>query len=146
GRDARGVDRDLRPRRDAGLRRRAPTLGAAARALVRRAASRLHDYASPPRLVAHVTGGLEVQLSLALGAFRLDVALAREGPGVTAVFGPSGAGKSTLLRCLAGLEPAARGRIVVDGETWLDSARGRVLPAHRRRVGLVFQDGGLFRH
>ncbi|HEY8494215.1 MAG TPA: molybdenum ABC transporter ATP-binding protein [Myxococcota bacterium] len=93
-----------------------------------------------------MTGGLEAELSLALGAFRLDVALAREGPGVTAVFGPSGAGKSTLLRCLAGLEPAARGRIVVDGETWLDSARGRVLPAHRRRVGLVFQDGGLFRH
>jgi len=93
-----------------------------------------------------VTGAVEVRFGLALGGFRLDAELAMAGPGVTALFGPSGSGKSTLLRCVAGLEPAARGRIVVGDEVWLDSERGIALPAHRRRVGLVFQDSGLFPH
>jgi molybdate transport system ATP-binding protein len=63
---------------------------------------------------------------------------------VTAVFGPSGCGKTTLLRAVAGLEPAARGRLRIDGETWQD-ARGFV-PPHRRAVGYVFQEPSLFSH
>lgn len=90
--------------------------------------------------------GVEARVELALGGFQLDAALALPGAGVTAVLGPSGSGKSTLLRCLAGLAPAARGRIVVDDEVWLDSTRGIVLPTHRRRVGMVFQDSNLFPH
>lgn len=93
-----------------------------------------------------MTAGLDARVELALGAFRLDAALAAPAGGVTAVLGPSGSGKSTLLRCLAGLEPGARGRIAVGGEVWLDSARGVRVPAHRRRVGLVFQDSNLFPH
>ncbi len=34
------------------------------------------------------------------------------GPGLVGVVGSTGSGKSTLLRCLAGLHPAARGRLV----------------------------------
>jgi molybdate transport system ATP-binding protein len=93
-----------------------------------------------------VTPEISARIALGLGAFRLDVALGAPGAGVTAVLGPSGSGKSTLLRCLAGLEPAARGHIEVGGRLWLDSERGVVEPAHRRRIGLVFQDTALFPH
>lgn len=57
---------------------------------------------------------------------------------VLVVFGPNGAGKSTLLRLLAGLEPATRGRI------WLDGRELTGVPTHRRGVGMVFQDLALF--
>lgn len=85
-------------------------------------------------------------MELALGDFRLEAAITLPGPGVTALLGPSGSGKSTLLRCLAGLEPAARGRITSGDEVWLDSQAGIALPAHRRGVGVVFQDSALFPH
>ena len=88
---------------------------------------------------------LDIDVSVALGDFRLEVAQALPFAGITAVFGPSASGKSTLLRALAGLEPA-RGRIVVAGNPWLDSTRGVALPAFRRRVGFLFQDARLFRH
>lgn len=57
---------------------------------------------------------------------------------VTALLGPSGCGKSSLLRAIAGLEPLAAGTIC-----W----RGRDMapvPVHRRRFGVMFQDGQLF--
>ena len=57
-----------------------------------------------------------------------------------AVLGPSGSGKSTLLRAIAGLEPAASGHVFLDGA---DLAG---VPAHRRGIGLMFQDGVLFPH
>jgi ABC-type Fe3+/spermidine/putrescine transport system ATPase subunit len=59
---------------------------------------------------------------------------------VTAVLGPSGSGKSTLLRLVAGLEPRDAGRVHVAGRDVT------ALPAHRRGVGLVFQDHALFPH
>jgi molybdate transport system ATP-binding protein len=76
--------------------------------------------------------------------FRLRVDRTLPLAGITAVFGPSGSGKTTLLRTIAGLEPAARGRVACDGEVWQDTAR--VVPPHRRNVGYVFQDGRLFTH
>jgi molybdate transport system ATP-binding protein len=63
-----------------------------------------------------------------------------------AIVGPSGAGKSTLLRVLAGIEPRARGLVVVDGETWQDRERGVVVPPWLRRVGWVPQETLLFPH
>ena len=59
---------------------------------------------------------------------------------VLAVLGPSGCGKSTLLRAVAGLEPLAAGRVVLDGR---DLAG---VPTHRRGTALMFQDGQLFPH
>ncbi|MFG3292343.1 ABC transporter ATP-binding protein [Streptomyces sp. NPDC048179] len=57
---------------------------------------------------------------------------------VVCVLGPSGSGKSTLLRAVAGLQPLDFGRVLLDGR---DQAR---VPAHRREVGLMFQDHQLF--
>ena len=57
-----------------------------------------------------------------------------------ALLGPSGSGKSTLLRVAAGLQRPTGGRVLLDGR---DVTR---VPAHRRGVGLVFQDAVLFPH
>ncbi|TFV46264.1 ABC transporter ATP-binding protein [Blastococcus sp. TF02A-35] len=73
---------------------------------------------------------------------RLDVEVA-DGE-VLAVLGPNGAGKSTLLRVLAGLLPPDGGGVVVDGATW--DCDGVHLAAHRRSLGMVFQDALLFPH
>ncbi|MFF4157214.1 ABC transporter ATP-binding protein [Streptomyces sp. NPDC001678] len=54
------------------------------------------------------------------------------------VLGPSGSGKSTLLRVVAGLQPAAAGRVLLGGR---DQSG---VPPHRRGVGLMFQDHQLF--
>lgn len=69
-----------------------------------------------------------------LDAVDLDVAEHE----VVCVLGPSGSGKSTLLRAVAGLQPLDAGRILLDGR---DQAK---VPAHRRGVGLMFQDHQLF--
>ena len=57
-----------------------------------------------------------------------------------ALMGPSGSGKSTLLRAVAGLEALDTGSIHIDGEDVTS------LPAHRRPVGLMFQEYALFPH
>lgn len=82
---------------------------------------------------------------LSRGAFELDVDFAT-GAKVAALFGPSGSGKSTIIDILAGLLRPDSGRIVVGGETLLDTDRGIFVPAHKRRVAVVFQDAQLFPH
>jgi molybdate transport system ATP-binding protein len=81
-----------------------------------------------------------------LGEFLLDVDVDLPGRGVTAIFGVSGSGKTSLLRCIAGLERAGSGRLVVNGEVWQDDAAGIFLPVHRRPLGFVFQEPSLFAH
>ncbi len=88
---------------------------------------------------------LEVALGHRFGAFRLDAAFAAP-PGVTALFGRSGSGKTTIVNAVAGLLAPDRGRVAVDGAVLLDTAAGLSVPAHRRRVGTVFQEARLFPH
>jgi molybdate transport system ATP-binding protein len=88
---------------------------------------------------------LSVDIRLQRGGFALEAKFETPTPGVTALFGRSGCGKSTLVNVLAGLVPA-QGRIEIDGETWLDSARGIQVAADKRRIGYVFQDARLFPH
>lgn len=56
------------------------------------------------------------------------------------LLGPSGCGKTTLLRTIAGFHFQDAGRIVIDGQDIQDR------PAHKRDVGMVFQDYAVFPH
>jgi cell division transport system ATP-binding protein len=56
--------------------------------------------------------------------------------------GPSGAGKSTLLRLIALIERPTRGRLVVNG-TDLSHVNRSAVPAHRRQIGMIFQNFNL---
>ena len=92
-----------------------------------------------------MTLALSVDATRTQGDFTLSVQFESAGR-VTALFGRSGAGKTTLVNLLAGLTRPDSGRIVVDGETLLDTTRRIDVPAHRRRIGYVFQEGRLFPH
>ncbi|GAA3217038.1 ABC transporter ATP-binding protein [Streptomyces thermocoprophilus] len=94
---------------------------------------------------ARVVGGVRTLLGLdgatvrfggrpVLDAVDLDVAEHE----VVCVLGPSGSGKSTLLRAVAGLQPLDAGRVLLDGRDQTG------VPAHKRGVGLMFQDHQLF--
>jgi ABC-type Fe3+/spermidine/putrescine transport system ATPase subunit len=61
----------------------------------------------------------------------------------TAILGPSGCGKSTLLRLLAGLDAPSSGDVYIDGIP-VSKSDHVVVPPHRRRVGMVFQDLALW--
>jgi molybdate transport system ATP-binding protein len=88
---------------------------------------------------------LRVDVTKKLGEFTLEAAFTSEGR-VTGLFGASGAGKTSLINIIAGLLRPDRGSIVIDGDV-LDDAAARVhIPAHRRRIGYVFQDARLFPH
>jgi osmoprotectant transport system ATP-binding protein len=60
----------------------------------------------------------------------------------TVLIGPSGSGKSTLLRLMLGLLLPDTGTVRFQGTTLTPDN----LPALRRRMGYVVQDGGLFPH
>ena len=90
--------------------------------------------------------GLKLQIKQPeAGGFALKVDIELPDHGITAIYGPSGSGKTTLLNCIAGLHTSARdNHIVFRGEVW--SSEDNILPAHRRRIGYVFQDARLFPH
>jgi molybdate transport system ATP-binding protein len=88
---------------------------------------------------------LRVDVAKQLGEFSLQASFASEGR-VTGLFGASGAGKTSLINMVAGLLRPDRGSIAIDDETLDDIAAGVHVPAHRRRVGYVFQDARLFPH
>src|SRR4051812_7811614 len=62
----------------------------------------------------------------------------------TALLGPSGCGKTTLLRLVAGFDDPDRGTVGVGGRRV--AGAGRSVPARRRHIGFVPQEGGLFPH
>jgi molybdate transport system ATP-binding protein len=88
---------------------------------------------------------LRVAVEHRLGDFRLAASFAGGG-GLTALFGRSGAGKTTIINVIAGLIRPEQGRVVVDDAVLTDIARGIFVPAHKRRIGYVFQEGRLFPH
>ena len=95
---------------------------------------------------AATAAAIEARFRVDYAGFALDVDLRLPGRGVTALYGHSGSGKTTCLRCLAGLEPAARGYLRVNDEVWLDTQHGLAVPTHRRPLGYVFQEASLFPH
>jgi len=72
----------------------------------------------------------------AVDGFTLSVS---EGE-ILALLGPSGSGKSTLLRITAGLEREDAGAVIMQGRNMAP------VPAHKRGIGLMFQDYCLFPH
>lgn len=80
----------------------------------------------------------QLDFSTRRGDFELKVAVDHEAP-ILGLFGPSGSGKTSLLESIAGLIP-------VEGTIELAQRRLDGLPAHRRRLGVVHQDGRLFPH
>ncbi len=88
---------------------------------------------------------LDVAIEHRLGDFALDIRFV-SGGGLTALLGRSGAGKTSIVNAIAGLIRPQRGHIAVDRTVLLDTERGVFVPAHRRRIGYVFQEGRLFPH
>jgi putative ABC transport system ATP-binding protein len=81
-----------------------------------------------------VYGQSEAQVR-ALDGVSVDFARGR----MTAIMGPSGSGKSTLMHCMAALDRATSGTIVIDGVD-IGSLNDRALTRLRRdRLGFVFQ-------
>ncbi len=76
------------------------------------------------------------------GATRIldDLSLHVDGGELVSLLGASGCGKTTTLRVIAGFLPATTGTITLGGT---DLTR---LPAHRRNIGIVFQNYALFPH
>ena len=54
------------------------------------------------------------------------------------LLGPSGCGKTTLLRMIAGFND------VESGDIWFGEERIDRLPAHKRNIGMVFQNYAIF--
>jgi iron(III) transport system ATP-binding protein len=78
--------------------------------------------------------------TLALDAIDMKI----EAGGRTAIVGPSGSGKTTLLRIIAGFETPDVGSLILDGRAL--AGKGVLVPAHKRGIGIVSQDGALFPH
>ena len=88
---------------------------------------------------------LSVDIRLRLGDFQLAAAFSVDSQPLV-LFGYSGSGKSTTLEAIAGLRQPDHGRIVLNGKTLFDAASGLLVPAHRREIGYLVQDGALFPH
>ena len=69
-----------------------------------------------------------------------DVELTVEPGEFFTLLGPSGCGKTTLLRTIAGFNRQDSGEIL------FDDARMDAVPAHRRDIGMVYQDYAIFPH
>jgi osmoprotectant transport system ATP-binding protein len=94
--------------------------------------------ASPPIAFAHVGKSFDGGRVQAVDDVSLDVA---EGE-FLAIVGGSGSGKTTLLRLANRLIDADSGSVRIEGE----DVRSVDPVSLRRRIGYVFQSGGLFPH
>lgn len=86
---------------------------------------------------------LDVRVKKNLRDFVLDVEFCVRDE-IFALLGASGSGKSMTLKLIAGIETPDEGRIVLDGRTLFDSARGINLSPQSRRAGFLFQNYALF--
>ena len=90
---------------------------------------------SIPKLAAH---GISKHYGATVALAPTDLSI--DAGELVTVLGPSGSGKTTLLQVICGLTEPTAGRLFVDGEDQTHT------PAHRRRMGVVFQNYALFPH
>lgn len=62
----------------------------------------------------------------------------------TGILGASGCGKSMLLKCIAGVETADKGQIVLNDQVLFDTEKKINLSPQQRKIGLLFQQYALF--
>ncbi len=74
-----------------------------------------------------------------------DVSFVVPEGGITTMLGPSGCGKTTILRCIAGLETATAGDIVIGSRTVFAGGRD-IVPVEARNLGMVFQSYAIWPH
>ena len=86
---------------------------------------------------------LEVDVQVLRGEFALELRFSLPDGCTAALVGPNGSGKSTLVDLLAGLVPATRGTVVLDGRVLERAPALRVAP-QGRGLGVVFQGLALF--
>ena len=86
---------------------------------------------------------LEVKIKKKLKEFTLESELHVE-TGCTGLMGPSGSGKSITLKCIAGVQTADSGRIILDGRVLYDSEKKINLSPQKRKIGYLFQGYALF--
>jgi iron(III) transport system ATP-binding protein len=92
--------------------------------------------------------GVTKSFALQAGALRAvdDVTFHVAQAQCYALLGPSGCGKTTMLRCIAGLEPAERGRIEIGSRVVSDATADLFVPVHERSIGVVFQSYAIWPH
>ncbi len=72
-----------------------------------------------------------------------DVSFSLRSSETKIILGGSGSGKSTMLKLMMGLETPDEGRVFIDGED-ITGMGERRLSRIRPKVGMVFQESGLF--
>jgi ABC-type sulfate/molybdate transport systems ATPase subunit len=85
---------------------------------------------------------LKAQIIKKRRAMIVDVALELEPGASIGLFGASGTGKSTALACIAGIEDPDEGYVKLGDLRFFPPS----LPLHRRPVGYLTQEPGLFPH
>ena len=75
-----------------------------------------------------------------------DLSLKIETGEFFSLLGPSGCGKTTTIRCIAGLENPNDGEIILEDEIVFSSSKKRMVQAHQRKIGMVFQSYAIWPH
>jgi putative spermidine/putrescine transport system ATP-binding protein len=102
------------------------------------AATHVPETAKPPAERYLDIARVSKQFGATVVLQELDLSVARSE--FVSLLGPSGCGKTTLLRLIAGLQRPDRGQIRINGSDITHVA------AHKRNVGVVFQNYALFPH
>ncbi len=82
---------------------------------------------------------LKLDGTATLGAFTLNAKIDAENE-IIGITGANGVGKTTLLRVLAGLVKLTTGTLVIDKAVYDDASTDSFVPAHERKVSMVFQN------
>lgn len=88
---------------------------------------------------------LYIDINKDLSSFNLEVAMESKG-GIIGFLGASGSGKSMTLKCIAGLEKADSGKIIINEKVLFDSENKINIKTKDRKVGFLFQNYALFSH